>query len=364
MNRFYVSDYKTRNAFCNDGTPATFYVRKATNSTKWLIFFKGGGGCYDKESCDERYSNNNILMSSKHYPETLSVPGTVCDDDCTKNPAYCEYNQVFVKYCTSDWWSGNNTEGNPYFFSGKNVVRGVIEDLIFSHGMDNATEVTLSGSSAGGVGVWSNSDFVGSLISSSILSHEVKYSVLSDSAWFLDGQGFNLYPCTTYEFCNIQTRFEMGMKMWNFVPHSKCGAYYRSTTGEIWRCLIGHNIYPFVEARKFAVFNLFDLWQSYEDFGVYYHAIPDLPDKQQQWMTERGMFIYDTIEQNQMKQNGGVLALGCYDHVIIYRGNIYPREKTIDGQYINQIIKEFEQGGSPYVIVHQSQIVTDIVQMV
>ena len=57
-----------RGAVCLDGSPPGFYASFANNSataTSWVLYFKGGGWCYDEASCAAR-ANTNI--------------GTVSDD--------------------------------------------------------------------------------------------------------------------------------------------------------------------------------------------------------------------------------------------------------------------------------------------
>lgn len=80
----------------------------------------------------------------------------LADTDCLGNPELCEYNQVFLPYCSQDLWSGTaNSTSDPsspapgYFFSGHLIFRAVIDDLVSKYGLDNASIVILSGDSAG-----------------------------------------------------------------------------------------------------------------------------------------------------------------------------------------------------------------------
>ena len=41
-------------ALCNDGTAATYMIRRNPQSTKWLIWLEGGGNCYDSATCTAR----------------------------------------------------------------------------------------------------------------------------------------------------------------------------------------------------------------------------------------------------------------------------------------------------------------------
>lgn len=54
----YLLDRNT-GARCLDGTQPAFYLRRGhnTGANRWLIFFEGGGWCYDLGKCKERSVN-------------------------------------------------------------------------------------------------------------------------------------------------------------------------------------------------------------------------------------------------------------------------------------------------------------------
>lgn len=60
---------KNTSVTCNDGTTAGYYIRQAANgSKKWLIYLEGGGHCFSRESCHQRWIRVRPLMSSAHWP--------------------------------------------------------------------------------------------------------------------------------------------------------------------------------------------------------------------------------------------------------------------------------------------------------
>ena len=60
---------KNTSVTCNDGTTAGYYIRHAANgSKKWLIYLEGGGHCFSRESCYQRWIAGRTLMSSAHWP--------------------------------------------------------------------------------------------------------------------------------------------------------------------------------------------------------------------------------------------------------------------------------------------------------
>ena len=64
MKRISLQTYS--NALCNDGSPASYYLRK-TKSKTWIILLEGGYFCYDTLTCQQRLHNSPQLTSSINY---------------------------------------------------------------------------------------------------------------------------------------------------------------------------------------------------------------------------------------------------------------------------------------------------------
>jgi acetyl esterase/lipase len=58
---------------CIDGTPPAYYYRKGhgTGSDKWLVYFEGGGWCYNLTQC--AYRAQTDLGSSSKYPDCITA---------------------------------------------------------------------------------------------------------------------------------------------------------------------------------------------------------------------------------------------------------------------------------------------------
>lgn len=76
------------------------------------------------------------------------------------NPAFYNWNKVFVKYCDGAIYQGS-AEPIPYgegfvYFRGYDNMKAIFDDLITRRSMGNSDIVVLSGGSAGGIGafVW------------------------------------------------------------------------------------------------------------------------------------------------------------------------------------------------------------------
>ncbi len=92
---------------CARGGIYTFFVRK-TQSAKLLIYFEGGGSCYDANTCrvGGNYFDDSIDPSQQADNPALKREGVFALDD-KRNP-FKDYNMVFVSYCTGDAFLGKN----------------------------------------------------------------------------------------------------------------------------------------------------------------------------------------------------------------------------------------------------------------
>jgi hypothetical protein len=127
LERVWIQD---EDAICNDGTPSAYYIKKSeTGSDQWLVMLEGGGQCYDKDSCLERFKTSENLMSSKKYKDTISLSG-VFDSDPEKS-TMSSSNKVYLRYCTSDGHMGEKKrdEEIPFHFRGYKVVEAMIASL-------------------------------------------------------------------------------------------------------------------------------------------------------------------------------------------------------------------------------------------
>lgn len=95
---------------CARGGEYSFFVRKsATPQAPLLIYFEGGGGCYDAESCrpGSQSWDDSIDAAVQADNPALKRDGVFALDD-GRNP-FANYDIVFVSYCTGDGFLGNKT---------------------------------------------------------------------------------------------------------------------------------------------------------------------------------------------------------------------------------------------------------------
>jgi hypothetical protein len=139
---------------CIAGTEFSAFTR-AGDPSKLLVFTQGGGACWqDFYFC-------NILSENQEPP---APPVGIWDFDNKDNP-FADYSIVYMPYCDGSTFTGDNDVVDPNFPPSPVRFHRGLRNL--SAGMDlakatfpDANRITVSGSSAGGVGATAFSPFL------------------------------------------------------------------------------------------------------------------------------------------------------------------------------------------------------------
>ena len=120
--------------------------------SKYIVFFEGGGWCYNLENCHLRSFND--FGSSRHYPTCLPLTEMkyYISSDPVRNPLMWNWNIIRVKYCDATSYAGDTIiyhNNRNLYFKGKANRDATIRHLLDS-GMKEATDVVIAGCSAGG----------------------------------------------------------------------------------------------------------------------------------------------------------------------------------------------------------------------
>src|SRR5690349_12739504 len=97
---------------CAFGQDYRFLVRPAAHSDKLLIFFEGGGACWDGASCDPAYSESVAGAANLWRDQTFDYDVQKDYMSGIFNPdlsPVADYNMVVVSYCTGDLGWGDAT---------------------------------------------------------------------------------------------------------------------------------------------------------------------------------------------------------------------------------------------------------------
>eukprot|EP00729_Bicosta_minor_P021954 gene21954-2793_t len=203
------------NARCLDGTPALYYHRKGTGSgaNKWFLHQQGGGWCYDLGSCVGR--SKGSLGSTKDDRNTSSLNSGYMSTDPAVNPLMYNWNAVELRYCDGASVSGDKVtpttfQNTTLHFRGKctlmhadlrarylmtpsripcelgrAILDAEIKSILTDRGMDKATDVIVSGCSAGGLATFLHCDHWAAAIATAT-TNTAKVACMPDSGFFLD----------------------------------------------------------------------------------------------------------------------------------------------------------------------------------
>ncbi len=91
---------------CALGTPYAFFYQMG-DSRKVMIYFQGGGACWDAVTCDARSSSGHFYKPAVGQRER-PYGGGLLNLTNVDNPVH-EYTKVFIPYCTGDLHLGART---------------------------------------------------------------------------------------------------------------------------------------------------------------------------------------------------------------------------------------------------------------
>ncbi len=172
--------FEPEGALCSNGSQYKFFVQFSETSDDVIVFFEGGGACWDFESCSRtagiRGAANPDGLPDSHATENQDFGDAAIDakfvypllnDDPDVSPM-ADWNKVFVPYCTGDVYSGQTTTtysdpnemepDNEFLHFGHTNVLAMIDEL---NGMFNSIpRLFVSGCSAGGAGSIINYHFL------------------------------------------------------------------------------------------------------------------------------------------------------------------------------------------------------------
>lgn len=152
------------NTSCARGGKYSFFVRKA-NSNKLLIYFEGGGACYDAQTCrvGAHYFDDGIDPAYQADNPVLKTTGVFALSD-ERNP-FKDYNIVFVSYCTGDAFMGNQvvsyTDGDKSFTVNHVGYRNAQRVLAWTYqNLTSPDSVFVIGCSAGVLGAFFHAPYM------------------------------------------------------------------------------------------------------------------------------------------------------------------------------------------------------------
>ena len=237
------------NALCNDGTLPIVYFQAGTGDdrNKWVIYLQGGGGCATDTACADRAKGTHDLVSSDdvNLPTILVADGILSTVNSV-NPDFAGYTHVFVHYCSSDAYAGDavrTINGASWQFRGKDIITATLKQLSAPSdaampSLKDATEVLVTGGSAGAMGVHNNLDRIAALLA------PIKVKGIADSGWV--PYGIKPFAPGTMD---VRPDAPAALAYYNGQPDNSCVAANPDKPGD---CLNQNFAFPYITTPMFV----------------------------------------------------------------------------------------------------------------
>lgn len=312
-------------AKCLDGTPAIYYHRKGTGTgaNKWFLHQQGGGWCYTEASCVSR--SKGRLGSTKADKNTSSLDGGYFSMDPNQNPLMYNWNAVELRYCDGASLSGDrqtpaNVSGTTLHYRGRAILDAEIKSLLFDRGMNEATDVVVSGCSAGGLATFLHCDRWADAIKKA--SQAAKVACMPDSGFFLDEDRAPKYGSNMRNVYKFQESSAAGL-------NAACVAAH---TSDPEKCILAQWSSEHIKTPTFPLQSVYDAWQTSNVLG---HGA-DVPTTNVFGKNVTGLVKNLLLSQPQH----GIFLDSCHHHCGAWNGPV------IDNTKSSFALKEWYEKGS------------------
>ena len=240
-----------------DGSPAARYISRGDPS-RWLIYQQGGGWCSSWQECEARA--NTSLGSSKGYNATSTAvmleQGYLSNDPRT-NPLFAGFTKVYIPYGDGASQLGDvaapitvTPGAPPIFFRGARVLRAMIE-FLKAEGLGGATEVVISGCSAGGLSTYAHADTWAAALPGA------RVVAMPDSGFFLNYEAGSVPANETFPARMRWTFDNANVSGGGLLPPACTAAH----PGAEWLCMFAENLAPTLRTPTFALQSVHDTYQ-------------------------------------------------------------------------------------------------------
>lgn len=252
LNLFPASAYPE--ARCLDGTQAGHYLKRGDPS-KWIIGFQGGGWCTSYSDCVARSKTD--LGSSSTWPTTTTRFGGIYSMDPSQNPGFSTWTSSQAPYGDGASFAGYvaqpvNVNGTALYFRGAKVLEAYLETLLAA-GIANATEVIVTGGSAGGLATLLHVDYVAARLRAANPSISVK--ALADCSFFINAVDVfgRAYYTGLYQWVAAAQNVSGG--------HVNDACLAATPASNAWQCFMAQFTYPHITTPLFLIQSSEDAFQ-------------------------------------------------------------------------------------------------------
>ena len=130
--------------------------------------------------------------------------------------------------------------------------------------MNNASDIVISGCSAGGLATWLHADWINNNLLKGTVPSDCRVSALPDSGHFIN---YNGYKGATNYSGGMEWVFNNGNMSYGSVDSDCINAYGGPDSTDAYNCVFAQNIAPYVDLPLFALNSRFDAWQTSNILG-------------------------------------------------------------------------------------------------
>ena len=313
-------------AKCLDGSNFKFSFTKGSGSGLNKFFFNWIGGAFcgidgfdTLESC--YYRSQTWLGSSDFLPPnntfySLNFSQGYFSNMPEYNPDFYNWNKISISYCDGSNHQGHLDEpldynGTKLWFRGYDNTISVFEYMRQNYNLFEASEVIVSGGSAGGQATYIWSHFLSTYFPSS-----VKLMGIPDAGMFLDVYNYQT-DCHLFRYLNNKIANLTGSRN---LPLFKPCQYFG--TDDVWKCMVAEYIVEDIQIPMFLVNSQDDFEAMRTQYGV--PCIVDDPyscteENKTRIAAFRSKFLDITLALKDKKPNWGFWLRTCFEHV--YQGS-------------------------------------------
>ncbi|XP_041453905.1 pectin acetylesterase 8-like [Lytechinus variegatus] len=301
-------------AFCLDGSPPAYYIRRGEHSgaDAWILYLPDGQWCYNATNCYQR--SLTPLGSSSNIPEVIPTPGLLSSDPQV-NPDFYNWNIVQFHYCDGASFSSNSpnelsiSDDSVIYQRGSAVLESIINTLLNKTSFGEAKRIIFSGTGSGGLGVLYQADRVKSLLPST-----ATYHALADSAFYTDSVNRSAYVHIRIQFQRLFNLHHMLESLDSDCTQSKVLA----EPGSGWKCMFPEYATKYIQTPLFIANSKYDPWSIWNILSMRCYPL-DCPELSP-LMERFGADVSSKIQAAGMPDADGFFVTSCYTGDLIGQG--------------------------------------------
>ena len=265
-------------AVCLDGSPGAVYTRPGAVKKAFHLHLEGGGWCFhDPPGLEEdvgcwyraygppiesrtppAYLGSSSMLAANYSTAPPRGFSYLTSADAVENPAMWNWSFAYLHYCDGASYVGNATapgylpgkpRSQPLFYRGARVLTAAIQHLLEHAGLGTAEDVVVSGTSAGGLGVYLNIDRIAALIHAT--NPRARVRGLASAGYFIE---------TGSDFATEITALALEQ---NATPalNRQCVERALGEGRNATDCFFAQHAAEFIATPTFALQSRFDTWQ-------------------------------------------------------------------------------------------------------